>query len=475
MNNKEPIKESNKESIRKSIKEFTSNSFGTWRKQSKWQNPKVITDAEGVFFTDLEGRNYLDFSSQLMCSNLGHKNQKVADAISNQAQKLTYMAPGFATEAGIEAVKALRSIVPDYLSKFFFSTSGTEANEAAIKMIRMMQSPKYKIISRYKSYHGATASSLSITGDPRRWWAERARLKIEGIVFAPDPYCYRCPFGLKYGECNIQCARYVEYMIKEEGNVAAIFVEPVVGTNGRFVPPPEYYPLLRQICDDHEVLLVADEVMSGWFRTGKLFAIEHWKVKPDIITTAKGLTGANTPVGLTMTQKSVSDFFQNHVLFHGHTYSYHSLSLSAIPPAISEYQKLKKSGLMAKTSEYLEQKLYELGEKHNSVGDVRGIGHFWALELVQNRETKKPFNVKADKYIVSDLMTGRVAQAAMEKGLYVFNWYDTLAVAPPLIITAEEIDKGIKILDEVLEISDKYAKKTNVPVSKSSQNFNFPA
>lgn len=450
------------------IRRFGEASYGTWRKQNGWKTPKVIQNAEGVYFTDDDGKKYLDFSSQLMCSNLGHGNSAIIENICQQAKKLPYIAPGFATEIAIEAVEALQSIVPKYLSKFFFSTSGTEANEAAIKMIRTVQSPRYKIFSRYKSYHGSTAASVALTGDPRRWWAEQARFNLPGVIFAPDPYCYRCPFGLKYGSCNLQCAKYVEYQIKEESNVAAIFVEPIVGTNGRIVPPPEYYPELRRICDTHNVLLVMDEVMSGWFRTGKVFAIEHWNVEPDIVTTAKGVTGAYTPVGLTMTKQPIADFFEENVLSHGHTYAFHALALSAIPPAIKEYQKLMQSGIPQKGSDHLASRLQELGDRHVSIGDIRGMGHFWALELVKNRDTKEPFDVKADKYVKSDLMTSQVSQAAMAKGLYVLAWYDTLVICPPLTITPEEIDSGIQVLDEVLPIADNHCEKSNLPYSMSS-------
>ncbi|HDM32732.1 MAG TPA: aspartate aminotransferase family protein, partial [Deltaproteobacteria bacterium] len=271
--------------------EFTQHTFGTWNRQKAWHTPMVVKDAEGVFFYDDKGKPYIDFSSQLMCSNLGHKNRAIIEAVVKQIEKLPYVAPGFVTEAAMAAVEALKSVMPEHLTKFFFSTNGTEANEAALKMVRQCKAPAYKVISRYHSYHGATPAGITFTGDPRRWYAERARCTVQGVRFAPDCYCYRCPFGLSYGECNIQCARYLEYMIREEGNVAAIIVEPVVGTNGRIVPPPEYFPLVRKICDENDVLLIADEVMTGWFRTGKAFSMEHWGVVPDLLTTAKGATG----------------------------------------------------------------------------------------------------------------------------------------------------------------------------------------
>jgi taurine--2-oxoglutarate transaminase len=323
------------------------------------------------------------------------------------------------------------------------------------------------VISRYHSYHGATAVGQSFTGDPRRWYAELARTVVDGVVFAPDNYCYRCPFGITYPECNVQCARYLDYMIKEEGNVAAIIVEPIVGTNGRMIPPPEYYPIIRQICDEHGVLLVCDEVMSGWFRTGKTFAIQHWDVLPDILTTAKGASAAYTPVAITASTQDVADFFEEEVFCHGHTFAYHALAASAIPAAISEHVKLFDSGLPQKASEHIKKRLYELADKHICIGDVRGIGHFWALEIVKNRKTKEPFDTKKEKFSGKALMTGKISGDAMKNGLYLSSWYDTLVITPPLIITEEQIDEAIDILDKSLVIADREAVETDEPASRS--------
>jgi taurine--2-oxoglutarate transaminase len=450
------------------IKELTDHTYGTWSRQSAWATPLLITDAEGVYFYDDKGKSYLDFSSQLMCSNLGHKNKAVIEAIIKQAEKLPYIAPGFANEAAMAAVEALRTVMPEGLNKFFFSTSGTEANEAALKMVRQSKAPAYKVISRYHSYHGATPAGAAFTGDPRRWFAEQARCIVPGVRFAPDNYCYRCPFDLTYPGCKVQCARYLDYMIKEEGNVAAMIVEPVVGTNGRIVPPPEYYPILRQICDENDVLLIADEVMSGWFRTGKAFAMENWNVTPDILTTAKGSTAAYIPAGISVSSDVVAQYFEKELFCHGHTYAYHPLAASAIPAAIAEYKKLFNSGLPQKASRHLKKKLYELGENHICVGDVRGIGHFWALEIVKNRKTKEPFDRKADKLSGKSLMTAQIAGDAMKQGLYLAAWYDTLVIAPPLIITEDQIDTAVGILDKSLKIGDLQATETDVAVSHSS-------
>jgi len=451
------------------VKQMAAHTFGTWNWQKNWQAPLLIKDAEGVYFVDSNDKRYLDFSSQLMCSNLGHKNKAIIEAIQKQAASLPYVAPGFTTEVALDAVEALQSILPKGLNRLFFSTSGTEANDGALVMVRQSKAPAYKVISRYHSYHGATSAGMAFTGDPRRWPVEKVRYTVDGVRFAPDCYCYRCPFGQTYPGCKVQCARYLDYMIKEEGNVAAIIVEPVVGTNGRLVPPPEYFPMVRKICDENQVLLVADEVMTGWFRTGTAFAMQNWDVVPDIMTTAKGCTSAYTPLGMTVTSDAVADFFEEEFFCHGHTYAYHALTLSAVKPAVAEYKKLFESGQPQKVAAYLKEKLIDLAEKHDCVGDVRGKGHFWGLEIVKNRETKEPFDVKADKLSGKALMTGKISGAAMQKGLYVVAWYDTLTIAPPLIITEEQVDEALAILDQALEVGDQEAHKTGVAVSQSSE------
>ena len=435
---------------------IAEHTYGTWSAQRDWKEPIFIVDAEGVYLYDNTGKRYLDFSSQLMCSNLGHKNKAIIEAICEQAKKITYLAPKFVCEIKYKAVEALLEVMPKGLEVFFFSTSGTEANEMAVKTVRMYFAGKgkYKIISRYHSYHGSTGVSIGLTGDPRRWFAEPVG-KVPGIIFAPDAYCYRCPFKLEYPDCGIQCAEYVDYMIKNEGNVAAVFVEPVVGTNGIIVPPKEYFPRLREICDENEVFLIVDEVMSGWWRTGKWFAIQHWGVAPDILTTAKGSTGAYTPLGITATRREIKEHFEERFFAHGHTYAAHPLALAALPAAIEEYKKLVKSGLPQRVSQHLAKRLNELKEEHKCVGDVRGLGHFWAVELVKNRRTKKPFNTRADKAALKPLFVDMLAKEMLKRGLYVVSWISHFIIAPPLIITEEQVDEGMEIFSDVLKMADK--------------------
>lgn len=429
--------------------------YGTWRHQRAWKKPLLIADAEGVYFYDVKGKRYLDFSSQLICSNLGHKNKAVIEAICEQAKKMAYLNPGFATDVRAKVSKLLIEVMPQGLEKFFYSTSGTEANEAAFKIVRMCSTPagKYKIISRYSSYHGSTGSSIAATGDPRRWPIEPSG-KVQGVVFAPDCYCYRCPFNLEYPDCGIACAEYVDYMLRNEGNVAAIVVEPVVGTNGVLVPTKEYLPRLAEIAAKHDVFLIADEVMSGWGRTGDWFAVNHWNVKPDIITTAKGCTGAYVPLGITATTREIADYFEEHYFAHGHTYEAHPLTLFPVIAAIGEYRRLDLMNRAKKMGQYMQKKLNELKDRHRSVGDVRGIGLFWAVELVKDRRTKKPFNTRAEKIAGAPLVVDRVTADCMTRGVFLMGWISHLLIAPPLIIDEEQIDEGIAALDESLKIAD---------------------
>ena len=429
--------------------------YGTWRQQESW-TPLEIVDAEGCYFVDSSGKRYLDFSSQLVCANLGHKNLAVVEAICKQARKLPYISPSFATEARAQLTDALLQVMPDGLEKFFYATSGTEANEAAFKIARLYTG-KYKIISRYMSYHGSTAGSIAATGDTRRYPIEPAG-KMLGVEFGPDAYCYRCPFGLRYPDCGIACADYIEYMIKHESNVAAVIVEPIVGGSGVIVPPNEYLPRLREITERHNVLLICDEVMSGWGRTGEWFAVEHWKVKPDILTTAKGITGAYIPLGVTATTRKIADYFEEHYFAHGHTYEAHPLTLAPAVAAIQEYKRLGLIERSRKMGEYLGNRLKPLLERHPSVGDVRGIGLFWAVELVRDRKSREAFNTREDKLAGRPSMADRVASECMKNGTYIIGSIDMLnniIVAPPLIVKEEQIDEGVNAIDKSLEIADR--------------------
>ncbi len=425
--------------------------YVTWRRQGGW-DPMLVVRAEGSQFWDAEGQAYLDFSSQIMATNLGHGNERVIAAIAEQARTLAYAAPGFATEARGRLSQRLGEVLPAGLRRYFFSTSGTEANEAALKIARVATGRR-KVVARYRSYHGSTAASISVTGDFRRWPVESVQ-KVPGTVFAPDCYCYRCPLGLTYPSCGVACADRVDEILQHEGDVAAMILEPVVGTNGVIVPVPEYLPKIREITRRHQVFLIADEVMSAWGRVGEWFAVDHWGVQPDLLTSAKGITGAYVPLGLTATTPAVHDEFRDRYFPHGHTYEAHPLTLGPAVAAIDEYRRLNLIEKSRRDGEYLLQRLREIGERHASVGEVRGLGLFAAVELVRNRRTKEPFNTPEDKIAGRPLVVDEVAAAMLREGVFCVSWVSHLIIAPPLIITREELDRGLEVLDRALAVAD---------------------
>jgi len=425
--------------------------YGTWRFQKTW-NPLHVVDAEGCYFIDAAGKRYLDFSSQLMCVNLGHKNPAVIRSIEEQARALPYIAPSYASDARAKLSNLLLDVLPKGLEKFFFTTSGTDANEAAFKIARMYTG-KTKIIARYRSYHGSTTASIAATGDPRRWAMEPAG-KAQGFIFAPEVNCYNCPIKHTYPSCNVACADYIEHMITNESNVAAVILEPVTGTNGVLIPPAEYFPKLRKICDAHGVLMIADEVMTGWGRTGKWFAVDNWNVQPDILVTAKGITSAYVPLGLCATTAKIAAHFDDHYFAHGHTYEAHPMTLA---PAVATIHEMQRLGLVERANKigaYLGDKLKALAVRHPSIGDVRGIGAFWAVELVKNKQTKQPFNTMSDKVEGKPLVVDQVAAEALKRGVALQAWVSHFVIAPPLIIEESEVDAGVAAFDAALSIAD---------------------
>jgi taurine--2-oxoglutarate transaminase len=435
------------------ITELTAkHTYGTWRYQKGWK-PMHVVKAEGVYFWDKGGKRYLDLSAQLICSNLGHQNPAVIDAICKQAKALAFISPAYACDVRAELAEKLLEVVPKGLDKFFFATSGTEANEAAIKIARMYTG-KNKIISRYNSYHGSTAASMAATGDFRRWFAEPSGT-VPWVLHGPEMNVYRGPFAhLPPEEAGKATADYMAYMIDHENDVAAVIVEPIVGTNGVLVPPRSYLPRLAEVCKQRGVLLIADEVMTGWGRTGAWFAVEHWGINPDIMVTAKGLTNAMAPLGLTATTRAIADHFEDHFFAHGHTYEAHPLTLAPAIAAIGEYQRL---GLIAKArtqGEKLGAKLRALAAKHPSIGDVRGIGLFWGLELVKDRTTKQPFNTAKDKLERKPMVVDEITADLMKRGISCMGWLSHLVIAPPLIIEDEQLDEAVAALDEALKLAD---------------------
>jgi taurine---2-oxoglutarate transaminase len=438
-----PVQET--ESISRNTREHV---LVSWSVQSKVK-PLPISDAQGVWMWDASGRKILDFSSQLVNLNAGHKHPKIIKAIQEQAEKLCYIGPNFANEARAELAAMLAEKAPGDLCRVLFTTGGAEANENAIKAVRLATG-KRKIITRYRAYHGATSGAMSLGGDNRRWANEPG---IDGIVRVHDPYCYRCPFKQTPGNCNLACVENIEEVIWYEGTdqIAAIFVEGLTGTNGIFVNPPGYLTALRALCDKYGILLVVDEVMTGFGRTGKWFAVDHENVVPDIITFAKGINSGYVPLGGVIMNKKLSDFFDDHMFWGGLTYSGHPLACAA---GIANMKVYEEEGLIensARLGSVLLSELKTVAEKHPSVGDVRGQGLFCGIELVKNKETKEPLTRWNSPIagIAADL-----SKELMSLGAYVYCRWNMIFVTPPLVINEEELRYGVSLIDKALAIAD---------------------
>jgi taurine--2-oxoglutarate transaminase len=415
--------------------------FFSWSVQSA-TSPIPMVRAEGVYFWDAADKRYIDFSSQLMNVNIGHQHPKVVRAIQEQAAQLCFAHPGMATEPRGLLGQKIAAVAPGDLNKTFFCLGGAEANENAIKMARMFTG-RFKVMARYRSYHGATHGAIALTGDYRRLPVEPA---MPGVVHFLDPYCYRCPFGWTKDTCHRECISHVEEVISYEGpqNIAAIFMEGVTGSNGLLVPPDDYWPRIRQICDKHGILLVSDEVMSGWGRTGKWFAVDHWDVVPDMITTAKGLTSGYVPLGAVIVSDAMAKHFEDKMLWCGLTYSGHPLACAAGVATLEVYEEDGLIENAARVGRYLGQRLEQIKARHTSVGDVRSIGLFSALEIVKDKASKAPIDPLTE-----------VFKFLKENGLFTFVFHNILFVVPPLCITEAQLDEGLAIVERALEITDK--------------------
>ena len=425
--------------------------FFPWAVQSQ-VDPIPAVRSEGVYFWDADGKRYLDFSSQLMNVNAGHGNQKIIKAIQGQVARMAYIYPGIANEPKGRLGQLLAEITPGDLSKTLFTLGGAEANENAIKFARLYTG-RHKIISRYRSYHGATAGAMALSGDPRRLPVEPL---IPGVVHVMDPYCYRCPFGWTPETCHRECITHVEQVIKFEGpeNVAAIILEGVTGTSGLIIPPDDYWPRMREMCNKYDILLVDDEVMSGFGRTGEWFAVNHWDVVPDLMTMAKGITAGYVPLGALTVSKAIADHFESRPFPMGLTYSGHPVSTAAAVATIAVYKEEKLVENAKAMGVMFKEGLEELKARHPSVGDVRSIGLFAVIELVKDRETKEPLAPWNAKPWEMGLMA-RVPGALRERGMYTFVKWNWIFAVPPLNINETELHHGLRILDEVLDITDR--------------------
>ncbi len=427
----------------------------TWAAQAH-VDPIPVRTAKGVYFWDTEGKKYLDLNSMVMCSNVGHGNERVINAICSQANELAFAGPRMATEPRAKLGKLLSEITPGNLNKFLYTLGGSDANENAIKLARAFTG-KYKVLTRYRSYHGATLGAMALTGDPRRWAWEP--LVTAGVVHFLDPYRYRSTFhrhNLSISEdqfCD-DYLKHLEEIIQYESpdTIAAILIEPITGTNGIIIPPEGYLQGIREICDRYNIIFVADEVMSGFGRTGEWFAVNHWNVIPDIITMAKGLTSGYAPLGVVAINEEISEFFNHRVFYGGLTYNGHPLSLSA---AIANIEVLRDENLIHRSAVLgteLKTCLEELRDKHPSVGEVRSIGLFSAIELVKDRYSREPL---AEYNQTSEAMQ-RVHKYLLDHGVFLYTHWNILLIIPPLIITKEELHHGLSIIDEALNIADQF-------------------
>jgi len=426
----------------------------SWSVQSQI-SPIPVAGAEGRYFWDYDGKRYLDFSSQMVNLNLGHQHPKLVEAIVEQAKRLCTIAPPMANDQRSELARLLAEVTPGDLKMSFFTNGGAEANENAIKLARWYTG-RSKVIARYRSYHGATAGAVTLTGDPRRWYAEPG---IPGVVRMFDPYTYRCPAGHP-DPCPV-CSGgpHLEEILQYEGphTVAAVVLETVTGTNGVIVPPDGYLRSIREVCDRYGVLLILDEVMAGFGRTGRWFACEHWDVVPDIMTVAKGINSGYVPLGAMVVNEPVAAWLQDVYLAGGLTYSGHPLACASGVASIGIFKEEKVVENAAAMGEHLKEKLAGLQAKHPSVGDVRGLGLFWGLELVRDRATREPlvpFNAGGE----ANLPMARIGKAALERGLFLMLHFNVVMICPPLTITADELDEGLAVLDDVLAIGDEYAR-----------------
>ncbi|MEW5871770.1 MAG: aminotransferase class III-fold pyridoxal phosphate-dependent enzyme [Chloroflexota bacterium] len=427
--------------------------FWTWSAQAK-VTPIPVKRAQGVYFWDVNDKRYLDLNSMVMCVNIGHGDERVINAIIEQARQLPFAGPPMATRPRAMLGKLLAEITPGNLNRFLFTLGGADANENAIKLARAYTG-KHKILARYRSYHGASAGAIAATGDPRRVaWEPNL---MTGVVHFLDPYRYRSTFhrtnpDISEAEFAQDYLNHLEEIILYEGpeTIAAVLLESVTGTNGVIIPPEGYLQGVRALCDRYGILLIADEVMSGFGRTGKWFAVEHWDVAPDLMTMAKGLTSAYAPLGAVAMRPEIAEFFNERTFQGGLTYNAHPISLAA---AIANIQVMQADHLVERAAAMgpvLHRMLADLGEQHPSVGEVRSIGLFGILELVRDRRTREPlapFNSNSPEMLA-------VRKYLLDHGVYVYSHWHTILIIPPLIITEEQLAQGFAVLDQALQISD---------------------
>jgi taurine---2-oxoglutarate transaminase len=414
-----------------------------WSAQSK-VDPIPVARAKGIYFWTPEGKRFIDFNSQLMSVNIGHGDERVIQAIAEQAATLAYANPFMATEVRARLGKKLAEIAPGDIDTFFFTNAGAEANENAIKLARFFTG-RHKIMARYRSYHGATAGAISLTGDPRRWAVEPG---MPGVVHVLDPY-----HGIERGwESAESSLALIEETIQMEGphTIAGFILEPVTGTNGILVPPHGYLEGVRRLCDKYGILMIADEVMSGFGRTGEWFAVDHWKVVPDLMTMAKGLTSSYIPLGAVGMRQRIARHFDDKVFYGGLTYNSHPMGCATALAAIRVYEEDNLIENARKMGGVMKCLGADLQKRHRSVGAVRSIGLFGIVELVRSQKTRQPM---APFNGTSEEMTS-LGKFFRENGLYTFVRWNTFFTNPPLCINEQQMREAFAIIDRGLEITD---------------------
>jgi taurine--2-oxoglutarate transaminase len=424
--------------------------FHSWSAQAQI-NPMDIAAAEGCYVWDYDGNRYLDLSSQLVNVNIGHQHPKVVKAIQDQAAKMATIAPQHANDVRGEAAKRIVDVAPDGMNKVFFTNGGADANENAVRMARL-HTGRQKVLSAYRSYHGNTAVAIQATGDPRRWPNEYASHQVHFF----GPYPYRSSFWSTTPEQESERAlQHLEQVIQFEGpgTIAAILLESVVGTAGVLIPPPGYMEGVRALCDAYGIMLIADEVMAGFGRTGRWFAFEHFNITPDLITFAKGSNSGYVPVGGVIISDAIAATFDDRVFPGGLTYSGHPLAAASI---VASIDAMKEEGIVENAArigeDVLGPGLRALAERHQVIGEVRGLGVFWALDLVSNRETREPLA----PYGGTSPAMAELGAEMKRLGAMPFMNFNRLHVVPPCTITDAEAKEGLAILDDAFSAIDKH-------------------
>lgn len=442
---------SEKEEILRNNLDYT---IFSWSKQSGL-NPLNIKSAKGVYLHDRSGKKILDFSSQLMNMNIGHGHPRVKEAVMKQMDEVSFVHPGMITKARGELGRKLAEITPGSLKKTFFTNAGAEAIENAIKFARLY-SGRHKIISLYQSYHGASYGALSVGGDPRKF-AHDAQ-QSPNFIHVENPFFYRCPWNSKTPEeCTENAAAHMERVIKYEGpnNVAAILMEGESGSSGCIKYPPNYWKRIREIADKYGILLIADEVMSGFGRTGKWFGVDNHNVVPDIMCFAKGLTCGYIPLGGIIIKEELISHFNDKPLPIGLTYSAHAVACAAAVEVLKIYEDEKLIDNAANMGAYISQQVEKLKQKHPSIGDFRTTGLLGCIELVKNRKTKEPMAPWNASPTEMEIMN-KVNAKLVELGMFTFVRWNYIFTCPPLCITKDEMDEGLEIISKGISVADEY-------------------